>query len=133
MSRRKWKILVVDDMRGILDLVEDIFEHDEEIEIKTSQMPAESLRMLKDEDFDCLVLDMKMPCMSGHELYNATVEKRPEMKERVIFMTGDTCGKENVVYLENGGFPLIQKPFSILQFKSVLYETLSKIEKMECI
>ena len=50
---------------------------------------AQALDDLRDSAFDVMLIDHRMPGMSGTEFYEAAVEFRPELAHRVIFMSGD--------------------------------------------
>lgn len=57
---------------------------------------------------DVLLTDLMMPEIQGHELAQAMLEVRPEL--RVIFMTGDASAARNLHKLPAIG-PLLRKPF----------------------
>ena len=70
-----------------------------------------------DEQFDAVLLDLRMPDVSGQEVFERWRDERPELSERVIFITGDTVSVELQTFLRRTGRPYIAKPF---EFSAVL-------------
>jgi CheY-like chemotaxis protein len=54
-----------------------------------------------------------MPGMSGTEMYSRILEKTPEMKNKIIFITGDVMGADIKVFLTQNKLPYLAKPFDI--------------------
>jgi CheY-like chemotaxis protein len=85
-SRRKRLLLVEDDAaerKGVTELL----GHDD-IEILAADTGASALLQLRDNSIDCVVLDLKLPDMSGFELL-AEVQKEPKLRETpIIVFTG---------------------------------------------
>src|SRR2546425_7573406 len=50
---------------------------------------AEALARLSAQDPDVILVDLRMPRMSGVELYEQLEETRPELAARVMFLSGD--------------------------------------------
>ena len=50
---------------------------------------AEALARLGDQEPDVILVDLRMPRMSGVELYEQLEETRPELAARVLFLSGD--------------------------------------------
>ena len=59
-----------------------------DVEITTAATGAEALEKLRDGTFDCVVLDLKLPDMTGFELL-AEVQKEPKLRDTpIIVFTG---------------------------------------------
>lgn len=84
----------------------------------------EGLMQLAKNDFDCLILDLMLPGMSGYEVCRTIRENGEKSKLPIIMLTAK--GEENdiVTGLESGGDDYITKPFSpkvlVARIKSVL-------------
>ncbi len=84
----------------------------------------EGLAQIARNDFDCLVLDLMLPGMSGYEVCSTIRENEEKSKLPIIMLTAK--GEENdiVTGLESGGDDYITKPFSpkvlVARIKSVL-------------
>ncbi len=84
----------------------------------------EGLAQIARNDFDCLVLDLMLPGMSGYEVCSTIRQNEEKSKLPIIMLTAK--GEENdiVTGLESGGDDYITKPFSpkvlVARIKSVL-------------
>jgi two-component system response regulator DctR len=61
------------------------------------------------EDAGCLILDVRMPGMSGYELYAQI--RRLGLQMPAIFLTGHGDVPQAVAAIQNGAFDYIEKPF----------------------
>jgi PAS domain S-box-containing protein len=104
--------LVVDDE---LDLAETICELLEQQgwQAHAARSGADAIRLLDRFRPDLIIADIKMPGMDGPALHNWLVRHRPELAQRLVFLTGDTLGEAANAFLQRCGRPYIEKPFSI--------------------
>mgnify|MGYP001618893746 FL=1 len=79
------KLLVVDDEDGILEEVKSYFE-EEGFQVFTADSGEDGIQLLKREKPDILLLDMKLPDMSGLLVLKVAKESSPLTK--VIVNTG---------------------------------------------
>jgi DNA-binding response OmpR family regulator len=85
MMRNK-RILIVDDEKDITDTFKMALEQQEEgFEVITYNDPELALSQFKENWFDLLLLDIKMPKISGFELYSRL--KEIDSKPKVCFIT----------------------------------------------
>jgi len=70
------------------------------------------MEKLSQNNFDLCLIDIKMPLMSGKELYNWLVENNSKTAEHVIFTTGDTLSESVLAYINQSGRPFLVKPFT---------------------
>ncbi len=70
--------------------------------------------------FDVILLDVRLPGLSGRELWKLIEIKRPELRTRVILVTGDILGEGTRQLLEESGRPYLEKPFSTEDLVSVI-------------
>ncbi|WP_416147795.1 response regulator [Salipaludibacillus sp. HK11] len=78
------KLLIVDDQFGIRVLLKEVFEKDG-YETFDAANGNQALSIIKEEEPDLVLLDMKIPGMDGLEILKE-IRKR-EMKVNVIMMT----------------------------------------------
>ncbi|MEI9478347.1 MAG: PAS domain S-box protein, partial [Deltaproteobacteria bacterium] len=104
------RILVVDDEEGIRKLVSTILTRNGH-SVDTTGDAAEALTMLESAGYDIVLMDIRMPGMSGMEFYERITEGHPEMAGKVIFITGDTSDESVRVFLEQKNLSYITKPF----------------------
>lgn len=76
-------------------------------DVVTASGPKEALRALETErDFDIVLCDVQMPDMTGPQLLATVAEKRPDLKQRFVFMTAGAFSSTTLA-----GRPHLQKPF----------------------
>jgi len=80
-----YKILVVDDEEPVRDLFNDLLTK-EKCAVRTASTGEEALEIVAKESFDVVLLDIKLPGMSGLEALKKIKDIRPELV--VIMITG---------------------------------------------
>ena len=85
---------------------------------------AHALEGLREATFDVMLIDHRMPLMSGTEFYEAAVAFRPEMARRAIFMSGDTLNPDLRGFATQRGIRLLRKPFDISEVIGIVHEAL---------
>ncbi|MBI4446409.1 MAG: sigma-54-dependent Fis family transcriptional regulator [Acidobacteria bacterium] len=115
-------ILVVDDDRTILTLIERILK-DEGYQVTASSNSHEALELLqRDDGFDLIVSDLQMPGMDGIELLKAS--RSADAERPFIFVTGFASSESAIEALKLGAFDYITKPFIIEEFKNLVRNAL---------
>jgi PAS domain S-box-containing protein len=109
-QKRRANILVIEDEKAILTLVKVILSQDGHV-VKVFDDPHKALEELYSTTFDVILLDMRMPVMSGMEIYEKILKSWPELVSRVIFITGDTS-PTIMEYITSHKINFITKPFS---------------------
>lgn len=115
-------ILVVEDERRIRDVVRDYFTaHGADCDL--ARNGEEALDLLRDHEYDAILLDILMPGLDGYAVCRAVREKSGVP---VIFLTA-LCGEEEALRgYELGADNYVTKPFSL----AVLYaKTLALIRR----
>lgn len=74
------------------------------------------------EEFAAVLVDHRMPGMSGMNVFDALVGIRPDMASRVIFMSGDVLDAELHEYATRHGIALLAKPFDLATVKRLVTE-----------
>jgi two-component system, response regulator, stage 0 sporulation protein F len=80
-----YKILVVDDEAPVRDLLGDLFKKEDCLPVSCGS-GEEALTILKGETFDVVLLDIKLPGMSGLELLTEIRQKYVNLP--VVMITG---------------------------------------------
>jgi len=106
------RVLVVDDEPLVRELLDQELAG-EGYRVETVDSAAAALDRLRGHDYHLVLLDIKMPGMSGIELYQQTCKVKPSLAGRVIFITGDTMSPDTSEFLSKTKAPYIAKPFSL--------------------
>lgn len=86
--------------------------------------------MLDEKDYELCLIDIRTPLMNGKQLYQVIVDKHPKLVGGVIFTTGDTADGFTKHFLEVASRPLLSKPFTPDELKSIVRETLRPDRKL---
>lgn len=109
-------ILLVDDEESVRLLLSTLLERDSYTVLAASDGEhALEISRHHEGDIDALVTDYKMPRLNGLELAKTLNRERPGM--RIMIMSGRMSNPEG---LQECGFPMVPKPFTITSFMSSL-------------
>ena len=103
-------VLVIDDEEPIVLLITEILAEDGH-RVTQAYNGAEALDWLAKEEFDLIISDVRMPAVGGPTFFEILQTTRPDLLERVIFVTGDTVSASTRAFLEKTGRPVLAKPF----------------------
>ena len=119
------RILIVDDEPTILEFLSHLLAA-EGHQVETADNSRDALEMIKNRRYSLILLDIKLPDMSGIELYQHIKKIAPSLTRRVIFITGDVTGSDTRKFLTENKAPYITKPFDIKQLKEELTNMLNR-------
>jgi PAS domain S-box-containing protein len=105
------RALVVDDEPDIADTIRELLER-EGFSVTVASDGGSALKALDYQEFDVVLSDLRMPGVSGPELYARLREIRPNKVSRIAFVTGDTLGSSMDLFLRESGRPVLEKPFT---------------------
>ena len=113
------RILVVDDeasVRVALQRYLSLRGH----EVETTGSGKEALARMREDAFDAVIVDMRMPDLSGEEFFRELKASDEAFVERVIFTTGQLVDDGVRRFLASTGRPCVAKPFELAAFDQVL-------------
>ncbi|MFL5615899.1 MAG: response regulator [Gemmatimonadaceae bacterium] len=67
----------------------------------------------RNEAFDAVLLDMRMPDVSGKQVFEQWHREQPALARPVVFLTGDIVSRDLQQFLASTGRPFIAKPFEL--------------------
>ena len=105
----KLKALVVDDEESICEVIRAIIEA-ESIDVATTTSSAEAVELIRKTNFDIIISDLKMPDISGTDLYEMSKEISPD--SIFIIVTAYGTIQSAVDAVKKGIYDYIQKPFT---------------------
>jgi PAS domain S-box-containing protein len=121
----KAKILVIDDELVIRQFVSRVLS-EEGHEVEVVDKAEDALEKIKSKRCHLILLDIKMPGISGIELYKQFQEIAPSLMKRVVFITGDVMGKRTTDFLAKTKAPCMIKPFDAEQLKTEINRILAR-------
>lgn len=125
---KQTKILVVEDEGAIRKLCQRVFAG-EGFGVDVAADGKVAKAMICEQRYDIYLADLKMPVLSGKELYEWLQEAYPSSASRVIFTTGSSIGKDTQSFLQRSGRQVLRKPFTPNELTAVVEEALKQIEK----
>jgi signal transduction histidine kinase/ActR/RegA family two-component response regulator len=109
------RILLIDDESGTVEVLARILRaQGYQADAVTDGETA--LRRLAGTRYDLVLCDIRMPGLSGPEIYRQLEVCDPEMARRIIFITGDTMSVGTRRFLEESGTSYLRKPFDLDEF-----------------
>ena len=88
--------------------------------VETTASGQDALGLLRGARYDAVIVDMRMPDLSGEQLFEELRSADREHAERVIFTTGDLVSEQMRRFLDGSGRPCVPKPFEFSSFDQVL-------------
>ncbi len=121
------KILVIEDESAIRRvLVKILSEENQTYRVEEAEDGLRGLEMIKKEDFDLVMCDIKMPKMDGVEVLVAARKLRPEIPFIMISGHGDLDTAINTMRL--GAFDYISKPPDLNRLLTTVRNALDRKE-----
>ena len=108
------RILVVDDEKLIVKGLRFSLEQDD-MEVDCAYDGGEALKLAKEKEYDCVLLDLMLPVMDGLEVCR---EIREFSDMPIIMLTAKNDDMDKIMGLEYGADDYVTKPFNILEVKA---------------
>lgn len=129
-----YKILIIDDDRGFLKSLHSLLSYKNyDVEIKSD--PVEAQRMLQENSYDCMLLDVNMPRLSGLDLLDSLGTLNSNTP--VIMISGQGTVPLAVEAIKHGAYDFLEKPLDaeklLLTIKNAIDKKIWGKEKKELI
>ena len=120
------KILVIDDEAAIRRILREILEH-EQYQVDDASSAIEALPLVKENEYDAILCDIKMPQMDGIEF----LEEAKKISEApIIMISGHGTIETAVEAIKKGAFDYISKPPDLNRMLITLRNALDKSKLM---
>lgn len=127
LTQAGMRVLVVEDELSVGAVLRRLLTKlDCEVDIASSGL--EALRLLEERKYDTVITDVRMPHMSGIDLWHAIREADEDFAQRVIFVTGDVANIETAAALEATEQPVLMKPFGTQELAEALAALTRRLE-----
>jgi len=120
---KKANILVIDDEATMRDSCRQALSRDGN-RVEVAEDGLKGLAMLAKESFDLIILDLKMPGLSGMEVLKKIKDSDPEAM--VIVITGYATVEFAVEAMKRGAYDFIPKPFTPDSLRVIVKRALDK-------
>jgi len=120
----KLSVLIVDDQKSNRDIIK-IFLDKSGYNLNFATNGADAIEMAKTGDYDCILMDLRMPNMSGSEACKTIKEDMGEKAPIVIMCSGDVTEDKTEKAKSDGVDKFLAKPIN----KKVLLQELSSLEE----
>ncbi|MFP4061055.1 MAG: sigma-54-dependent transcriptional regulator, partial [Bacteroidales bacterium] len=116
-------ILVIDDEKSIRQTLKEILEY-ENHKVEVAEDGIHGLEKLKENQFDVVLCDIKMPRMDGIDVLGKVMVESPETQ--VIMISGHGNIDTAVEAIKKGAFDFIEKPLDLNRLMITIRNGLDK-------
>jgi two-component system nitrogen regulation response regulator GlnG len=111
------RLLVIDDEPNVLySLTESL--HSDELEVLSAPTAAQGLELARTARPDAVLLDVRLPDLSGLEVYDRLRQLDPRLP--VVVMTAYSTTETAIEAMKRGAFDYLLKPVDLAQLREVL-------------
>ena len=119
-------LLLIEDERSVMDFMRAALER-HGYACTAASSAAEGLRLLENGAFGGIISDMRTPGgASGADVHEWILTHRPQLRDRILFITGDTVNEDTMKTLVQTGAPYIEKPFRVVELVSTVEKLFGK-------
>jgi DNA-binding NtrC family response regulator len=119
------KVLLVDDEEEFVETLAERMRT-RGMEVSTSNSGADALNLVDNEDFDVVVLDLKMPGIDGLDALQRIKRRRPDIQ--VVLLTGHATVEKGVEAIKQGALEFLEKPVDLASLTDAIHK--AKATKM---
>jgi PAS domain S-box-containing protein len=127
-SRLEGNVLLVDDEEAVLDFEREVLSA-AGLKVVTVTSGAEAVEYLKNEDFDVLLLDSKIPgTWSSEEVFHWMEQNRPELVPRTVFVLSNVSDPGVRAFVDATKIYCLVKPFEVSDLLAVARRVLRRVK-----
>jgi len=118
------RLLLVDDEPRLLSSLYELLRVQDSYQLVTATNGAEALAALNRQRFDLLLLDLRLPDMSGHDIMDFVNAR--EIDCDVIVMSGEAGIEAAIGALKRGAYDYLRKPYNPPELLKTVENALQK-------
>lgn len=116
---RRGAILVIDDDELVARTIKRLLR--ERHDVVTERDPETAVaRLVAGERFDAMLCELRLPKLSGIQVYSAIRGVDRAKAERLVFMSGGALDDDTEFFLQVSNAQFLEKPFSIERLRAVV-------------
>jgi PAS domain S-box-containing protein len=119
------RVLIIDDEEPIRSSLRRYFMRQDWAVDEAADGSLGLARMLDGVGYDLVICDLKMPGLSGAEVYHQVRVARPDLLRHLVFASGDTASPETAAFLDSTSTPVLEKPFELSELRAVVDRVLN--------
>jgi CheY-like chemotaxis protein len=120
-------ILLIDDEPSFVSALAQLLRQDGST-VDTATDGHAALTQLQAHHYDVVLCDVRMPGLDGPAFYARLCAQHAPLRQRVLFLTGDTLGADSMAFLERSGQPWVAKPCHATTIRSAIQQMLHTVE-----
>jgi len=119
-AKRGLPVLIIEDEPSVMAFLKSALERNGYDTVCASSA-RDGLELLSAQQFQGIISDMRTPGgLTGADVHKWLTIHRPELAQKILFITGDTVNQETLTLLKKTGAPCIEKPFRVSQLLAAL-------------
>jgi DNA-binding NtrC family response regulator len=119
------KVLLVDDEEEFVETLAERMRT-RGMDVSTTNSGSDALKLVDDEDFDVVVLDLMMPGIDGLDALKRIKRRRPDIQ--VVLLTGHATVEKGVEAIKEGALEFLEKPVDLASLTEAIHK--AKATKM---
>lgn len=123
-------VLVIEDESVQRSLIREVLQP-HGYELFEAENGEAAIRQLVRADFNAILLDLRMPGGSGEFVVQWILANRPDLKRRVLIVTGDVLSGGAQAFLNKVQIPLLAKPYNISELVKAVETMMAAEPKSE--
>ncbi len=116
------RVLFVDDEEELVSTVVERLGF-RNIDAQGATSGTDALQLIQEQDFDIVVLDVKMPGLGGFDVIKKIKQQRPDLA--VLFLTGHGAKEDAKEGIRMGASDYIMKPVDIEMLIKILHKAVN--------
>ncbi len=113
------RVLIVDDEVRLAETLRIALSMSHEVEVATRGKQALEL-LLADDGYDVVLCDLLLPDLTGVDIFEQVLEKKPHLAPRFVFLTGGAFGERTRDFLQNVPNQRLEKPFDLESLERIV-------------
>jgi PleD family two-component response regulator len=124
----KQRILIVEDDSDLSEML-DAYFRTQDYDVLTAAWGAEALQLAHDHPVNLVMLDIRLPDITGYEVCRQLRSQRRTQDVPILFLTEKRDRMDRLQGLELGVVDYITKPFDIQELRLRVRNTLLRVQK----